>query len=69
MARNHVWRYTLRLFHTFAIFKKDGNFDEKGMPMMPKSSKNRFGAAKGATNVDLEYFWAVFSGMRFFDDF
>ena len=22
MARNHVWRYTLRLFHTFAIFEK-----------------------------------------------
>ena len=21
MARNHVWRYTLRLFHTFAIFE------------------------------------------------
>ena len=29
MARNHVWRYTLRLFHTFAIFKKYRNFDEK----------------------------------------
>ena len=22
MAQNHVWRYTLRLFHTFAIFEK-----------------------------------------------
>merc|ERR1712110_1196919 len=22
MAWNHVWRYTLRLFHTFAIFEK-----------------------------------------------
>ena len=22
MARKHVWRYTLRLFHTFAIFEK-----------------------------------------------
>ena len=22
MARNHVWHYTLRLFHTFALFEK-----------------------------------------------
>ena len=22
MAQNHVWRYTLRLFHTFSIFEK-----------------------------------------------
>ena len=30
MARNHVWRYTLRLFHTFAIFKKSKNRCQKG---------------------------------------
>ena len=32
MARNHVWRYTLRLFHTFAIFeqKKTKNLCQKG---------------------------------------
>ena len=29
MARNHVWRYTLRLFHTLAIFEKK---NEKSMP-------------------------------------
>ena len=34
-----------------------------------KIIKNRFWAAKGATNVDLEYFLAVFLGMHFFDDF
>ena len=27
MARNHVWRYTLRLFHTFAIFEKSRKID------------------------------------------
>ena len=31
MAQNHVWRYTLRLFHTFAIFEKTSkNRCEKG---------------------------------------
>ena len=25
MARKHVWRYTLRLFHTFAIFEEKVN--------------------------------------------
>ena len=29
MARNHVWRYTLRLFHTFAIFEKSWKIDAK----------------------------------------
>ena len=34
MARNHIWRYTLRLFHTFAIFeqKKDEKWTQKGNP-------------------------------------
>ena len=29
MARNHVWRYTLRLFHTFAIFEKNRKINAK----------------------------------------
>ena len=29
MARNHVWRYTLRLFHTFAIFEKYRKMEPK----------------------------------------
>ena len=29
MAWNHVWRYTLRLFHTFAILKKQEKNDAK----------------------------------------
>ena len=29
MAQNHVWRYTLRLFHTFSIFEKSWKFDAK----------------------------------------
>ena len=29
MAQNHVWRYTLRLFHTFAIFEKSRKIDAK----------------------------------------
>ena len=32
MARNHVWRYTLRLFHTFAIFEKGRKIDAKRDP-------------------------------------
>ena len=64
MAQNHVWRYTLRLFHTFAIFGKYRIFDEKGSQndakIDAKIIKNRFWAAKGATHVDLEYFLVVF---------
>ena len=29
MAQNHVWRYTLRLFHTFSIFGKRRKIDAK----------------------------------------
>ena len=29
MAQNHVWRYTLRLFHTFSIFEKSRKIDAK----------------------------------------
>ena len=29
MAWNHVWRYTLRLFHTFAIFERSRKIDAK----------------------------------------
>ena len=32
MARNHVWRYTLRLFHTFALFEKNRKIDAKRHP-------------------------------------
>ena len=32
MARNHVWRYTLRLFHTFAVFEKNRKIDAKREP-------------------------------------
>ena len=32
MARNHVWRYTLRLFHTFALFEKNRKSMPKGRP-------------------------------------
>ena len=64
MARNHVWRYTLRLFHTFAIFGKYRILMKKGSQndakIDAKIIKKRFWAAKGAANVDLEYFWAVF---------
>ena len=29
MAQNHVWRYTLRLFHTFSVFEKSWKFNAK----------------------------------------
>ena len=32
MARNHVWRYTLRLFHILAIFEKRRKIDAKREP-------------------------------------
>ena len=32
MARNQVWRYTLHLFHTFAIFEKSRKIDAKREP-------------------------------------
>ena len=32
MAQNHVWRYTLRLFHTLAFFEKGRKIDAKGEP-------------------------------------
>ena len=48
MAQNHVWRYTLRLFHTFAIFEKIQKIDAQ---RDPKScvflSKNRSWAPQG----------------------
>ncbi len=37
MARNHVWRYTLRLFHTFAILEKTPKINAK---MVPKIIEN-----------------------------
>ena len=37
MAQNHVWRYTLRLFHTFALFGKSGQiYAKKVDKSMPK---------------------------------
>ena len=32
MARNHVWRYTLHLFHTFAIFENNRKINENRDP-------------------------------------
>ena len=29
LAQNRVWRYTLRLFHTFGLFEKSGKVDAK----------------------------------------
>ena len=40
MARNHVWRYTLRLFHTFAIFEKNRKIDAKRIPKIVFCDEN-----------------------------
>ena len=68
MAQNHVWRYTLRLFHTFAIFEKGLKFDAK---MEPKScgfwSKMRPWAH---TDRLILPFWSIFDDSKnhwFFD--
>ena len=50
IARNDVWRYTLRLFHTFALFEKNRKIDAKRespkscflMKMIPRAPKVRF---------------------------
>ena len=68
MAQNHVWRYTLRLFHTFAIF-------EKGRKMEPKreaechhfSSKSRPWAKQGRLIHSLCLIFEGSKNRRFFD--
>ena len=45
MAQNHVWRYTLRLFHTFVIFGKSRKNDAKmALKIQPNWSKSRLWA-------------------------
>ena len=68
MAQNHVWRYTLRLFHIFAIFKKyrkiDAKRDAKSYHFW---SKNRPWARKGRLILP---FWWIFKNSKkhlFFD--
>ena len=49
MAQNHVSRYTLRLFHTFAIFeKKSENRCQKGGQKSHFLMKKRSLGAKGS---------------------
>ena len=61
MARNHVWRYTIRLFHTFAIFeKKNQKSMQKGMPkshfLMKKPSLGAKGSIEKLTLADFREF-------------
>ena len=68
MARNHVWRYTLRLFHTFAIFEKNRKNDAKREAKSHVfSSKREPWAHQGRLRVP---FWSIFEdskNRRFFD--
>ena len=62
MARNHVWRYTLRLFHTFAIFeKKSKNQCKKDL----KSHIARGARAFGPSGGRWDDFEAAPNGMFF----
>ena len=68
MAPNHVWRYTLRLFHTFGLFEKNRKIDAK---REPKSCgfwfKMRPWAPKGRLILP---FWLIFEKSKnqwFFD--
>ena len=62
MARNDVWRYTLRLFHTFALFETNRKIDAKREPnnyffewkMIPRAPKVWF----------ILPFWLFFEGSR-----
>ena len=48
IAQNHVWRYTLRFFHTFSIFEKVRKIDAKrGAKSCHFSSKIRPWTLKG----------------------
>ena len=68
MAQNHVWRYTLRLFHTFAIFEKSRKIDAK---MEPKSrgfwSKMRPWASKGRLILRFLSIFEKSENRNFFD--
>ena len=58
MAQNHVWRYTLRLFHTFAIFeKKQKNRCQNGAPKSCFLVQKRASDAAGSINSAI---WSVF---------
>ena len=62
MARNDVWRYTLRLFHTFALFETNRKIDAKREPnnyffwwkMIPRAPKVWF----------ILPFWLFFEGSK-----
>ena len=60
MARNHVWRYTLRLFHTFAIFGKNRKVDAKRAPKIHENwSQNRLLADLWPSLSTFWLFWAM----------
>ena len=62
MARNHVWRYTLRLFHILAIFekyrkinaKKDAQSCHFWSKMRPWVPKDRL----------IQPFWSIFENSK-----
>ena len=51
MARNHVWRYTLRLFHTFAPFENNRKICAKREPQNWFLMKNRSLDARGSQSL------------------
>ena len=68
MAQNHVWRYTLRLFHTFAIFEKyqkiDAKRDAKSCHFW---SKNRPWARKGRLILHFSTIWENLKNRSFLE--
>ena len=68
MAQNHVWRYTLRLFYTFAIFEKyrkiDAKRDAKSFHFW---SKNRPWARKGRLILHFLTIWENLKNHRFLE--
>ena len=68
MAQNHVWRYTLRLFYTFAIFEKSQKINAK---RVTKSrvfwSKNRPSTPKSPLILSFGQLFEDAKNHRFFD--
>ena len=68
MARNHVWRYTLRLFHIFVIFRKDWKIHEKRDPESHVFwLENRPSGHKARLILQFLLFWGDSRNRWFFD--
>ena len=62
MAQNHIWRYTLRLFHTFAFFQKSRKIGARR-----ESKSHAFWSKNGALAPKdrfIQPFWSICGGSK-----